>query len=319
MRVANRQKNSFNPSTKQKVLVAFIVFVIIPFIISFGLFILPSLLELYSISTENVSTGGGFGEKANAIITTTSKPYDDHGLPSLNLTVEIKGKSEYPDGYYLAGYELWLKPEKGYIRQVYTILPEEMSDGIESITIPLDGSYKTPVSGAYKIAVYEVIDNPHALTQKREIYQTILGNFSGQKLKVLGEPVINYEQINIIGPCAYAIYGVNMTIQNDGDLPVYPYLILTIDDVPVYADVFTAGEKYKQGSSLVWSRGIGPGETIAGSFSINDWRGMNGEGLAPGIHSVKYTIYINTYNQDLNEYTTKNITTLTGSVSFPNC
>jgi hypothetical protein len=269
-----------------------------------------------SLGSENVSVSDVFGEKPNVIITVISKPYDDHGLPSLNLTVEIKGKSEYPDGYYLAGYELWLKPEKGYSRQVYTILPGEMANGIENITIPLDGSYKTPVPGTYKIIVYEVIDNPHTLTQKREIYQTVLGNFSGQKLRVLGEPFINYEQINVIGPSAYAIYGVNMTIQNDGDLPVYPFLILSIDNEQAFSDAFTVGENYTQGSSALWARGIGPGETIAGSFSISDWRGKTGEGFAPGNHSVKYTLYNNIYNSNLNQYVTENISILTGSIVF---
>lgn len=252
----------------------------------------------------NVSVG-----MPNVTVTTVGKPYDDRGLAMLNLTIRIEGTMPK----YLHHYSVWLiDPEGQFGPSRHDLWPEDMADGVEDIAIELEDSYITPTPGTYKVAVYETTYPPSGWPEEREIYRKSIGTFSGADLKVLEGTYLEYEQISF-PCCAYSVNSVNMTFRNDGDLPAYPYLIVDIDGASGYAGAFTAGER---SGSLLWARGVGPGETVNGYFGLGDWRGKHGEGFSSGSHSVRYTIYQSVYHPDLGGYVNENITTFTGTVSF---
>lgn len=225
-------------------------------------------------------------------------PFDDRGMPSINVTIKIEGTSDD-----LMQYQIWVRNPSGKLGPYrYDIPKEDMADGIEDIVIELADSLITPAPGTYQLVIFEV----NQQWEEREISRKSLGTFAGADLKVIEWGTPKYEQI-AFPCCAYSINRVPMKFRNDGDLPVYPRLIVDIDGEVRPSGAFTEGEPI---GSLTWARGVGPGETVNGYFGMSDWRGRDDNGFTPGSHSVKYTIYQNTYRGE------ENITTYTGAVSF---
>ena len=112
----------------------------------------------------------------------------------------------------------------------------------------------------------------------------------------------------------YEIDSANMTFRNDGGLPAYPFLLLNIDGEVYYPGGFTEGEL--DATKTLLPRGVGPGETVSGHFSMGGWSGKNQEGFPSGSHTVIYTIYNSVYHPDIRKYVSENVTAFTETVIF---
>lgn len=250
-------------------------------------------------STVNVPAGA---PKVDIIV---GKPFDDHGLPSLNVTLKIEGASDD-----IMQYQIWVRNPSGRLGpNRYDIPKEDMADGIEDIVMELDDSFVTPTPGTYQLVIFELTQQ----WNEREISRKSLGTFAGADLKVLEWGPPKYTQI-AFPCCAYSINRVPMKFRNDGDLPAYPLMILNIDGTWAYSNAFTEGEK--AGESGIWGRGVSPGETVNGYMPYSDWRGRDDGGFSSGSHSIKYTIYHTIYRGDVDRDIQENITTYTEAVSF---
>jgi hypothetical protein len=276
-----------------------------------------------AIGVENVSVGTPNTTAATNVsaampdvtVTVEGKPYDNHGLAMLNLTIKIQGDiSEYLTEYVV----LVNAPDGTHLSGGHTISKGNMADGIENIVIEMGGNYKTPAPGSYQLEIIERTQNPSApvydRNKERDIYRKPLGTFAGADLKVLEGTYLEYSVYSSgSSGIDYEIDSANMTFRNDGGLPAYPFLLLNIDGEVYYSGGFTAGEL--DTTKTLLPRGIGPGETVNGYFGMGGWLGKNA-GFPSGSHSAIYTIYNIVYHPDIRKYVPENITTFNETVVF---